>query len=170
MRQFILDMSVVDRFSAPLGDYVNGERQSARILRDLQHTNLFLIPLDDEGQWFRFHHLFGAVARSTLETEQPERAAMLHGRAADWLSENGYVDTAIDHAWLPAARSCGISRTGQLDAVLRCRTGNDRARLASGSGLLNRRREHPNPGHSSVDGGILRPTGRIGRLLAQLTP
>jgi LuxR family maltose regulon positive regulatory protein len=104
VRQFILDMSIVDRFSAPLGDYVNGERRSARILRDLQHTNLFLIPLDGEGQWFRFHHLFGAVARSTLETEQPERAAMLHGRAADWLSENGYVDTAIDHA-LAAGRS-----------------------------------------------------------------
>ena len=104
VRQFILDMSIVDRFSAPLGDYVNGERQSARILRDLQQTNLFLIPLDGDGQWFRFHHLFGAVARSALETEQPERAATLHGRAADWLSENGYVDTAIEHA-LAAGRS-----------------------------------------------------------------
>jgi LuxR family maltose regulon positive regulatory protein len=98
VRKFILDMSIVDRFSAPLGDYVNGHRQSARILRALQHTNLFLIPLDAEGRWFRFHHLFGAVARSTLETEQPDRIAVLHGRAADWLSENGYIDAAIEHA------------------------------------------------------------------------
>jgi LuxR family transcriptional regulator, maltose regulon positive regulatory protein len=104
VRQFILDMSIVDRFSAPLCDYVNGERQSARILRDLQHTNLFLIPLDAEGQWFRFHHLFGAVARSTLETEQPERVAMLHSRAADWFSENGYLDAAIEHT-MAAGRS-----------------------------------------------------------------
>jgi ATP/maltotriose-dependent transcriptional regulator MalT len=98
VRQFILDMSIVARFSAPLCDYMTGSRQSAKILRELQHTNLFLIPLDDEERWFRFHHLFGAVARSALETEQPARAVMLHGRAADWLSENDYVDAAVEHA------------------------------------------------------------------------
>jgi LuxR family transcriptional regulator, maltose regulon positive regulatory protein len=98
VRQFILDMSIVDRFTAPLCDHMNGGRPSAKILRDLQHTNLFLIPLDAENRWFRFHHLFGAVARSALETEQPDRAVMLHGRAADWLSENGYVDAAVEHA------------------------------------------------------------------------
>ena len=65
---------------------------------ELEHSNLFLIPLDDEERWFRFHHLFGAVAGSTLEMEQPGRAAMLHGRAADWLSENGHIDAAIEHA------------------------------------------------------------------------
>jgi LuxR family transcriptional regulator, maltose regulon positive regulatory protein len=98
VHNFILDMSIVDQFSAPLCDYMIAGRHSASILRDLQHTNLFLIPLDTEGRWFRFHHLFGAVARSALETEQPERAAMLHGRAAEWLSENGYTDAAVSHA------------------------------------------------------------------------
>lgn len=98
VRSFILDMSIVDRFSAPLCEHMTGNRQSARILRDLQHTNLFLIPLDAENRWFRFHHLFGAVARSTLETEQPERAVMLHGRAAEWFSENGNIDAAVTHA------------------------------------------------------------------------
>lgn len=98
VRSFILDMSVVDRFSAPLADYMTETRHSASILRDLKHTNLFLIPLDAEERWFRFHHLFGAVARSALETEQPDRAVMLHGRAADWLSEHGYIDAAVDHA------------------------------------------------------------------------
>jgi LuxR family maltose regulon positive regulatory protein len=98
VRSFILDMSVVDRFSAPLADYMTETRQSASILHNLEHTNLFLIPLDAEERWFRFHHLFGAVARSALEIAHPERAVMLHGRAADWLSENGYIDAAIDHA------------------------------------------------------------------------
>jgi LuxR family transcriptional regulator, maltose regulon positive regulatory protein len=98
VRQFILDMSIVVRFSAPLCDYMTEGRQSAKILRELQRTNLFLIPLDDEEHWFRFHHLFGAVAKSALETEQPDRAVMLHARAADWLSENGYVDAAVEHA------------------------------------------------------------------------
>lgn len=98
VRNFILDMSIVRRFSAQLCEYMRDTRQAGRIIRELQHTNLFLIPLDTEGRWFRFHHLFGAVARSALETEQPERIAVLHGRAAKWLSENGYVDAAVEHA------------------------------------------------------------------------
>jgi LuxR family maltose regulon positive regulatory protein len=98
IRNFILDMSIVDRFSAPLGDYMTEQRQSAKILRNLQHTNLFLIPLDTEARWFRFHHLFGAFARSALETEQPDRVAILHGRAAHWLSENGHIEAAVHHA------------------------------------------------------------------------
>ena len=98
VRNFILDMSIVERFSAPLCEYMTGQTKSARILRDLQHTNLFLIPLDADESWFRFHHLFGAVARSALEAEQPDRVAMLHGRAAEWLSKNGYVDAAVEHA------------------------------------------------------------------------
>lgn len=98
VHKFILAMSIVDRFSAALGDYMTGGHQSANILRELQHTNLFLIPLDAEGRWFRFHNLFGAVARSALETEHPDRVAMLHARAADWLSDHGYVDAAVEHA------------------------------------------------------------------------
>jgi LuxR family maltose regulon positive regulatory protein len=81
VHKFILAMSIVDRFSAALGDYMTGGHQSANILRELQQTNLFLIPLDAEGRWFRFHNLFGAVARSALETEHPDRVAMLHARA-----------------------------------------------------------------------------------------
>jgi LuxR family maltose regulon positive regulatory protein len=77
---------------------MRGSRDSATILRELKHRNLFLIPLDAEERWFRFHHLFGAVAKSSLETEQPDRAVMLHGRAADWLTDNDYVDAAIEHA------------------------------------------------------------------------
>ena len=98
VRNFILDMSVVDRFSAPLADRVTGSHRSASLLRELEHSNLFLIPLDAEERWFRFHHLFGAVARSALEAEQPARLPELHQRAADWLSENGYVDESVQHA------------------------------------------------------------------------
>jgi LuxR family maltose regulon positive regulatory protein len=98
VRNFILDMSVVDRFSAPLADRVTGSHRSASLLRELEHSNLFLIPLDAEERWFRFHHLFGAVARSALEAEQPERMPELHQRAADWLTENGYVDESVHHA------------------------------------------------------------------------
>jgi LuxR family transcriptional regulator, maltose regulon positive regulatory protein len=104
VRNFILDMSILDRFSAPLADYVTGTPYSASFLRDLKYTNLFLIPLDSEERWFRFHHLFGAVARSALETDRPDRVAMLHGRAAEWLSNNGYVEAAVEHT-LAAGRT-----------------------------------------------------------------
>ena len=98
MRNFILDASVLDRVSAPLADYMTRSRRSAHLLRELEHSNLFLIPLDDEERWFRFHHLFGAVARSALESEQPDHVPELHQRAADWLSKNGYVVEAVPHA------------------------------------------------------------------------
>jgi LuxR family transcriptional regulator, maltose regulon positive regulatory protein len=98
MRNFILGMSVLDRLSAPLADYMTRSRNSANLLRELEHSNLFLIPLDEEERWFRFHHLFGAVARSALESEQPDRVLELHQRAADWLSKNGYVVEAVPHA------------------------------------------------------------------------
>ena len=97
MRNFILDMSVLDRISAPLADYMT-EVAGPHLLRELAHSNLFLIPLDDEERWFRFHHLFGAVARSALEAEQPDHVPELHQRAADWLSKNGYVVEAVPHA------------------------------------------------------------------------
>jgi LuxR family maltose regulon positive regulatory protein len=98
MRNFILGMSVLDRFSAPLADYMTRRRRSAHLLRELENSNLFLIPLDDEKRWFRFHHLFGAVARSALEADQPDRVPELHQRAADWLSKNDYVGEAVPHA------------------------------------------------------------------------
>jgi LuxR family transcriptional regulator, maltose regulon positive regulatory protein len=98
MRNFILGMSVLDRFSAPLADYMTRSRRSAHLLRELEHSNLFLIPLDEEKRWFRFHHLFGAVARSALEADQPDRVPELHQRAADWLSKNDYVGEAVPHA------------------------------------------------------------------------
>jgi hypothetical protein len=73
-----------------------GTRQAARIIRELQHTNLFLMPARTLKRVAVFHHL-GAVARCALET-QPVRIALLHGRAAEWLSHNGYVDAAVEHA------------------------------------------------------------------------
>jgi LuxR family maltose regulon positive regulatory protein len=98
MRNFILDVSVLDRISAPLADYITRGRRSGHLLRELEHSNLFLIPLDNEERWFRFHHLFGAVARSALEAEHPDNVPELHQRAADWLSSNGYVVEAVPHA------------------------------------------------------------------------
>ena len=67
-------------------------------MHDLERSNLFLVPLDASRQWFRFHHLFAAVARSELEAEDPALVTRLHERAADWFRANGFVDEAVEHA------------------------------------------------------------------------
>lgn len=98
VREFITTISILDRFSASLCDRVAGISGSAALLHDLEDTNLFLVPLDDDRHWYRFHHLFAAVARSELTISKPERLRLLHERAAVWFKDNGYVDEAIKHS------------------------------------------------------------------------
>jgi len=104
LRDFILDVSVLDRFSPALCDHVLGRTDSATVLHDLERANLFLAPLDGERAWFRFHQLFAAVARSELELSRPEHIEELHARAAEWFSTQGLVQEAITH-WLAAGRT-----------------------------------------------------------------
>lgn len=98
IREFIVRVSILGRFTARLCDSVLESTCSASILRGIERANLFLVPLDDEGRWFRFHHLFAAVARSELEITHPEMVAVLHSRAASWFSAEGNVDEAVRHS------------------------------------------------------------------------
>ena len=97
IREFILTMSVVDRFSPELCDFLVGTTGSGRILRELERANMFLIALDEERRWFRFHHLFAAVVRTGLEAEQPDRIPLLHARAARWFRDHGHIEDALTH-------------------------------------------------------------------------
>lgn len=97
MRDFTTSVSILDRLCAPLCDYITGDQGSAAILRELERTNLFLVPLDEHGGWYRFHHLFASVARGELEMNDPARVPELHARAAAWFREHGYIDEAIRH-------------------------------------------------------------------------
>ena len=97
LRHFILTMSLLDRLTAPLCDFVAQATTSAAILRELERANMFLVPLDESRRWYRFHPLFRTVARSELEIEQPDRIAALHARAGEWLREHGHVDEAVKH-------------------------------------------------------------------------
>jgi LuxR family maltose regulon positive regulatory protein len=96
-RDFIVTISFLDRFSAPLCDFVAKTTGSAAILQDLERTNLFLMPLDEEGHWFRFHHLFAAVAIGELEAERPGEIPDLHVRAAEWLRDHDHIEDAVRH-------------------------------------------------------------------------
>lgn len=98
IRSFIISSSIFDRFCAPLCDYVLASSDAGARLRNLVRSNLFLVPLDPERKWFRFHHLFAAVARNQLEAEDADRAQRLHERAADWFARHDFADDAIRHA------------------------------------------------------------------------
>ena len=68
------------------------------MLEALDHGNLFLIPLDDQRRWYRYHHLFADVLRARLLDEQPDRLPVLHRRASVWYEQNGEPSVAIGHA------------------------------------------------------------------------
>jgi len=98
VRDFLLVTSVLNRMCAPLCDALTGRADGAELISEIYRANLFVIPLDDERRWFRYHHLFGGLLRHELARASPERPAMLHRRAALWYAEHDDAAEAISHA------------------------------------------------------------------------
>jgi LuxR family transcriptional regulator, maltose regulon positive regulatory protein len=98
VREFLLKTSVLERMSAPLCDALTSRNDGQQMLERLEHDNLFLIALDDERRWYRYHHLFADFLRSRLQRGQPERMRELHRRAAEWYERNGWTSEAVRHA------------------------------------------------------------------------
>ncbi len=97
-RNFLLQTSILDRLNGPLCDAVTSQLESKARLESLQRGNLFLIPLDDKREWYRYHHLFADVLRMHLMTEQPDNVPTLHKRASKWYEQNNLTADAIRHA------------------------------------------------------------------------
>ena len=98
VRSFLLQTSILDRLSGQLADAVTGQDGGKAMLEGLERANLFVVPLDDRRQWYRYHHLFADVLQARLLDEQPDRAPELHRRASDWYEKNGERSEAIRHA------------------------------------------------------------------------
>jgi LuxR family maltose regulon positive regulatory protein len=98
IRQFLMRTAVLDRFCAPLGDAVAGSTNAAEIIGVLERENLFVVPLDEIRQWYRYHHLFAQVLRSQLARTEPDLVPALHERASAWHRLWGSTDDAISHA------------------------------------------------------------------------
>jgi LuxR family maltose regulon positive regulatory protein len=98
IKAFLLETSILDRLTGPLCDAVTRRDDSRRTLDALHEANLFLIALDDERRWYRYHHLFADALRVRLEQESPGEISELHRRASDWYAANGFVGEAIHHA------------------------------------------------------------------------
>jgi LuxR family maltose regulon positive regulatory protein len=98
VRSFLLQTSILDRLSGSLCDAVTGQDGGRAMLEALDRGNLFLVPLDDRRQQYRYHHLFADVLRARVLDERPGRVKELHIRASGWYERNGDRSEAIRHA------------------------------------------------------------------------
>jgi LuxR family transcriptional regulator, maltose regulon positive regulatory protein len=98
VRHFLLQTSILDRLSGPLCDAVTGRDGGKAMLEALDRGNLFLVPLDDRRQWYRYHQLFADVLQAHLLDEQPKDVSDLHRRASAWYEQIGEPSEAIVHA------------------------------------------------------------------------
>jgi LuxR family transcriptional regulator, maltose regulon positive regulatory protein len=98
VRRFLVRTSILEKFSSSLCDEVVGEEGSAAILKELERNNLFLVPVDDQRNWFRYHHLFKELLQSDLNATTRELVPELHRRASQWHRRWGFLDDALSHA------------------------------------------------------------------------
>jgi LuxR family maltose regulon positive regulatory protein len=142
IQDFLLKTSILERMMAPLcdavrfgeakiawqpevarsseGTAVTDDSDSQSILIQLDRANLFLVPLDDERRWYRYHHLFADLLRSRLEQTWPDQSPVLHRRASEWFEKNGLITEAVEHALA----------AGDTERVARLVAGNTLAMLA----------------------------------------
>ncbi len=97
-RRFLLQTSILDRLTGPLCDAVTGGAGGKGVLESLERQNLFLVPLDDQRRWYRYHHLFADVLNAHLLDETPDDLPLLHQRASDWFADHDDPEPAVRHA------------------------------------------------------------------------
>ncbi|PWU24373.1 MAG: hypothetical protein C5B48_06685, partial [Candidatus Rokuibacteriota bacterium] len=96
--RFLTHTSVLEHLSGDLCDAILDSSGSAAKLRQLERSNLFLVPLDRRRIWYRYHRLFGEMLRRRLHDQEPDTELELHRRAAVWLAEHGQPEQAVRHA------------------------------------------------------------------------
>jgi LuxR family maltose regulon positive regulatory protein len=98
IRDFLLRTAILGRLSSPLCDALAGRSDSQQKLEDLEHANLFLVPLDNQRRWYRYHHLFSEFLRERLRRIRPDLTPELHLTASEWYEHNGLMAEAVEHA------------------------------------------------------------------------
>jgi LuxR family transcriptional regulator, maltose regulon positive regulatory protein len=98
LQDFLVQTSILKRLSGPLCDALTGQENGQAALEMLDHANLFIVPLDNERRWYRYHNLFADLLRRRLHQTQPEQQPILHLRASEWYEQNGFTEQAIEHS------------------------------------------------------------------------
>ena len=98
VQTFLLQTAILDQLAGSLCDALTGQDSGQQTLEYLEGANLFIIPLDNNRQWYRYHHLFADVLQVRSMEEQPNQVASLHRRASEWYEQNNSPSDAIRHA------------------------------------------------------------------------
>ena len=102
VRRFLLRTSILERFCAELCDSLvfDGDQDgdSQAVLENLERGNMFLVPLDNQRRWYRYHHLFSEMLFHSLRRHDPEQIPGLHHKASAWFEDRGYIPEAMKHA------------------------------------------------------------------------
>ena len=98
VQAFLYETASQERFCAELCDALRDAHDSAAILRHLQAHQVFLVPLDEQGHWFRYHHLFSDLLRANPASQLSQPLSRLHLRACRWFSAQGRLDEAVEQA------------------------------------------------------------------------
>ena len=99
LKEFLRRTSILDQLSSSLCGAVTGQKDSGKYLHYLESNNLFLIALDEERTWYRFHALFAELLKNQLLQAEPEQVDQLQERAANWYLKNGFIHKAVEHAF-----------------------------------------------------------------------
>ncbi len=128
IRRFLLQTSILQRLSGPLCSAITGQADGQTMLATLEENNLFLIPLDQSRDWYRYHHLFAELLRVRLQAEAPDLPKKLAQRAAHWHAENGLAEDAVSYALdaedfefaatLITGPAAGIAQRGEVVTLL----------------------------------------------------
>ncbi len=98
VQRFLLQTSILNRLTGPLCDFVRDQSDSQEMLERLEKANLFIDPLDNSRQWYRYHQLFVDLLRHRLQQVQAEQVSELHRRASQWYERHNMIEEAISHA------------------------------------------------------------------------
>ncbi|MGB3715367.1 MAG: LuxR C-terminal-related transcriptional regulator [Candidatus Promineifilaceae bacterium] len=109
VKTFLLSSSILDSLSAPLCDAILKESSSRTTLNELEASNLFIVPMDNQRRWYRYHFLFADLLRQRLEElAPPGELEALHQRASRWYEENDFLFAAVEHAFAAGDYQCVI--------------------------------------------------------------
>jgi len=132
IQRFLLQTSILDRLTGDLCNAVTGRSDGSALLERLFSANLFLIPLDDEGRWYRYHHLFADLLRDRQRALESDQAVELHRRASRWYAQSAgddslgasargaFVGEAVDHALAAAdyEMAVGLLESHATDLIM----------------------------------------------------
>lgn len=121
VREFLLKTSILDRMNASLCDAITAYGNSQEVLEKLEQENLFVIPLDEERRWYRYHHLFADVLRHRLGQIYKDHLSPLHSCASAWFEQNGWIAEALHHSLAAGdqERAAGLVENNALPMLMR---------------------------------------------------